>query len=206
MNENNQVNLVGIIVTEPVFSHEFFQEKFYRIYVSVSRMSNKSDVIPVMISEVMLDMSKKYTGNYVEIEGQFRSYNQYSENRTKLILSVFARQIHVINDSKKNGTNQICLNGFIVKEPKYRITPLDREIADILVAVNRSYKKSDYIPCICWGRNARRISRFGVGTEVCLTGRIQSREYVKHLDNETEEIRMAYEVSVSRIDIMESEE
>lgn len=202
MNENNQVNLSGIITTEPEYSNEFFKEKFYKMYIKVSRMSDTSDIIPVIISGLMLDVSKKYTGNYIEIEGEFRSYNQHDENKVKLILSVFAKKVHIINSSE----NQIYLNGFIVKEPKYRITPLDREIADILVAANRAYKKSDYIPCVVWGRNARYISQFPIGTEVKLEGRIQSREYTKYFDDGTAETRTAYEVSVSRIDVIEESE
>lgn len=202
MNENNRVILSGVITTEFEYDHEFFKEKFYKTYVSVPRMSDKSDIIPVIVSELILDMSKNYTGNYIEIEGEFRSYNQHDEDRAKLILFVFAKKIRFISHSE----NQIYLNGFIVKEPKYRITPLDREIADILIAVNRSYKKSDYIPCVVWGRNARHISQFPVGTEVKLEGRIQSREYIKNFDDGTQETRIAYEVSVSRIDVVEEKE
>ena len=170
--------------------------------ILVRRLSNSQDVIPVMISERLIDVTQDYRGEYVEIYGQFRSYNRHDEQKNRLILSVFAREIAFIDEEPDGSqTNMIYLDGYICKLPIYRKTPLGREIADLLLAVNRPYGKSDYIPCICWGRNARFASGFEVGEHVQVCGRIQSREYIKRItENETQK-RIAYEVSVSKIDI-----
>jgi single-stranded DNA-binding protein len=202
--ENNQVSIVGEIISDFSFSHEVYGEGFYMVEVSVSRLSNFADYIPVMVSERLIDVSGDYAGKYVYIGGQFRSFNRHEEKRNRLVLSVFARELEVLPDAgEENASNEIFLDGFICKESIYRKTPLGREISDLLVAVNRSYGKSDYIPCICWGRNARFASGFAVGTHVQIWGRIQSRDYVKKI-NETEvEQRTAYEVSVSKIEFLE---
>jgi hypothetical protein len=157
-----------------------------------------------MVSERLIDVSRDYVGQYVYIGGQFRSFNRHEEKKNRLVLSVFARELEVLPDAgEENASNEIFLDGYICKESVYRKTPLGREIADLLVAVNRSYGKSDYIPCICWGRNARFAAGFEVGTHVQIWGRIQSRDYVKKI-NETEvEQRTAYEVSVSKIEFLE---
>jgi single-stranded DNA-binding protein len=202
--ENNQVSIVGEIVSDFEFSHEVYGEGFYMVEVSVSRLSNFEDYIPVMVSERLIDVSRDYVGQYVYIGGQFRSFNRHEEKKNRLVLSVFARELEVLPDAgEENASNEIFLDGYICKESVYRKTPLGREIADLLVAVNRSYGKSDYIPCICWGRNARFAAGFEVGTHVQIWGRIQSRDYVKKI-NETEvEQRTAYEVSVSKIEFLE---
>ena len=154
--ENNQVSIMGEIASEFVFSHEVFGEGFYMVDILVKRLSNSSDRIPVMISERLVDVTQDYQGEYIQILGQFRSYNRHEEKKNRLVLSVFAREISFVEEeSDKMKTNQIFLDGYICKMPVYRKTPLGREIADMLVAVNRPYGKSDYIPCICWGRNAR---------------------------------------------------
>ena len=171
----------------------------------VSRLSDAHDVIPLMVSDRLFDVEKSHIGEKVLAKGQFRSYNKHEENKNRLILSVFVREIEVIDavDDKENKPNQIYLDGYICKEPIYRMTPLGREIADILLAVNRAYGKSDYIPCICWGRNARFAGKLAVGEHVAIWGRIQSREYMKRIgENETEK-RVAYEVSVSKLEYME---
>lgn len=170
----------------------------------VRRLSDSEDRIPVMVSERLLDVTQDYTGKYIEIQGQFRSYNRHEEKRNRLVLSVFARELNFVDEAEESvPLNQIFLDGFICKPPVYRRTPLGREIADMLLAVNRPYGKSDYIPCICWGRNARYASAFAVGGHVLLWGRIQSREYMKRTgENETER-RTAYEVSVSKLEYID---
>lgn len=202
--ENNQVTVMGEIVSDFSFSHEIFGEGFYMVDIRVARLSDSMDIIPVMVSERLIDVTEDYKGYNVVISGQFRSYNRHEERKNKLVLSVFAREIEFveeINESVK--TNQIFLDGYICKEPVYRKTPLGREIADLLLAVNRPYGKSDYIPCICWGRNARFASSFEVGGHVQVWGRIQSREYVKKITELDTEKRVAYEVSVSKVDFLE---
>ena len=199
--ENNQVSIMGEIASEFVFSHEVFGEGFYMVDILVKRLSNSSDRIPVMISERLVDVTQDYQGEYIQILGQFRSYNRHEEKKNRLVLSVFAREISFVEEeSDKMKTNQIFLAGYICKMPVYRKTPLGREIADMLVAVNRPYGKSDYIPCICWGRNARFSSTFEVGGHVQVWGRIQSRDYMKKLDGDITEKRTAYEVSVSKLE------
>ncbi len=202
--ENNQVSIMGKIVSGFTFSHEVFGEGFYMVDISVQRLSESSDIIPVMISERLIDVTRDYVGEYIQVFGQFRSYNRHEEKKNRLVLSVFAREVSFTEDDHdKVKSNQIFLDGYICKTPVYRRTPLGREISDMLLAVNRPYGKSDYIPCICWGRNARFTSGFEVGGHVQVWGRIQSREYVKKLDNDTTEKRIAYEVSVSKLEYLE---
>ena len=202
--ENNQVSIVGEIISDFQYSHEVYGEGFYMVEVAVSRLSNFSDYIPLMISERLIDTSQSYIGQKVYVTGQFRSYNRHEELKNRLVLSVFVREIEFIEEeTEEMKSNQILLDGYICKDPIYRKTPLGREIADLLVVVNRSYGKSDYIPCICWGRNARFAARFEVGVHVQIWGRIQSREYVKRLNEDEVEKRTAYEVSVSKIEYME---
>ena len=202
--ENNQVSIVGEIISDFQYSHEVYGEGFYMVEVAVSRLSNFSDYIPLMISERLIDTSQSYIGQKVYVTGQFRSYNRHEELKNRLVLSVFVREIEFIEEeTEEMKSNQILFDGYICKDPIYRKTPLGREIADLLVAVNRSYGKSDYIPCICWGRNARFAARFEVGVHVQIWGRIQSREYVKRLNEDEVEKRTAYEVSVSKIEYME---
>ena len=172
--------------------------------VRVPRLSDSSDIIPLMVSERLIDVEEDYCGQNIMVQGQFRSYNRHEERRNRLVLSVFAREIEFVDETPESAqTNQIFLDGYICKEPIYRKTPLGREIADLLIAVNRPYGKSDYIPCICWGRNARFASNFTVGTRCEIWGRIQSREYIKKLSEEDAEKRVAYEVSVSKLELRE---
>ncbi len=202
--ENNQVSVIGEIVSGFTFSHDVFGEGFYMMDVLVKRLSDSEDVIPVMVSERLIDVKEDYVGESIRIQGQFRSYNRHEEKRNRLVLSVFAREVEFLEEEVENAkTNQIFLDGYICKAPVYRKTPLGREIADLLVAVNRPYGKSDYIPCICWGRNARFASSFEVGGHTQIWGRIQSREYVKKIDETESEKRTAYEVSVSKLEYIE---
>ena len=199
--ENNQVTIMGKVATEFSFSHEVFGEGFYMVEVEVKRLSNSEDRIPLMISERLIDVTQDYTGEYIMVHGQFRSYNRHEEQKNRLVLSVFVREISFMEEEPDGTkTNSIWLDGYICKEPIYRKTPLGREIADLSLAVNRPYGKSDYIPCICWGRNARYASGFEVGEHVQLLGRIQSREYVKRISDTETEKRVAYEVSVSKLE------
>ena len=199
--ENNQVTIIGKVATEFSFSHEVFGEGFYMVEVEVKRLSNSEDRIPLMISERLIDVTQDYTGEYIMVHGQFRSYNRHEEQKNRLVLSVFVREISFMEEEPDGTkTNSIWLDGYICKEPIYRKTPLGREIADLLLAVNRPYGKSDYIPCICWGRNARYASGFEVGEHVQILGRIQSREYVKRISDTETEKRVAYEVSVSKLE------
>ena len=201
MIENNKVSVIGEIVSGFSFSHEVFGEGFYMVDVAVSRLSQQADVIPLMISERLVDVSRDYTGQTVEAIGQFRSYNRHEGVKNRLMLSVFVREIHFIEEfTDYTKTNQIFLDGYICKLPIYWKTPLGREIADLLLAVNRPYGKSDYIPCISWGRNARYAAGFSVGTRVRIWGRVQSREYTKKLSDTECEKRVAYEVSISKLE------
>ena len=201
---NNQVNVYGEVISEFTFSHEVYGEGFYMVHLSVRRLSNVFDTIPLMVSERLVDVSKDYRGKFFEACGQFRSYNRHEGAKNRLVLSVFVRELSFLEEfTDYTKTNQIFLDGYICKEPIYRKTPLGREIADLLIAVNRPYGKSDYIPCIAWGRNARFASAFEVGSRVRVWGRVQSREYTKKLSEIESEKRIAYEVSVSKLECTE---
>ena len=202
--ENNRVSVIGVVVSGFEFSHEVFGESFYIMELSVNRLSDQSDTIPVMISERLIDINQDYRGRTMEAIGQFRSYNRHEGTRNRLVLSVFVREYHFMEAfTDYTKTNQIMLDGYICKPPVYRKTPLGREIAELLVAVNRPYSKSDYIPCIAWGRNARYVSTFEVGTRLRVWGRVQSREYMKKISETESEKRIAYEVSVSKLEYVE---
>ena len=204
--ENNNVELVGEIVSDFRFSHEVYGERFYFVDVAVKRMSETIDYLPLLISEYLIDVNTNHIGEIIHVTGQFRSYNRHEELKNRLVLSVFVREIEFIEEeTEEMKSNQIILDGYICKDPIYRKTPLGREIADLLVAVNRSYSKSDYIPCICWSRNARHASGLPIGTHLKITGRVQSRDYIKHHSNGEEEERRAYEISASRIEVISDE-
>lgn len=204
--ENNQVTISGEIVSNFEFSHEVCGEGFYVAHLRTERRSGTKDIVPIMVSERLVDVKESRIGQTVKISGQFRSYNRREENKNHLILSVFVREFEVIDEKPfTDNENKIFLDGYICKQPTYRKTPLGREIADILLAVNRPYGKSDYIPCIAWGRNARYVSDLGIGTRLNIDGRIQSREYCKKISEDKIEKRIAYEVSVSKMEVMEDE-
>ena len=192
---------MGKVASSFTFSHQVFGEGFYLVDILVKRLSDSEDRIPLMVSERLVDVSQDYEGEYIMVQGQFRSYNRHEEKKNRLVLSVFVRELSFVEEADESiKTNQIFLDGYICKPPVYRKTPLGREIADLLLAVNRPYGKSDYIPCICWGRNARYASAFEVGGHVLLWGRIQSREYIKKLGENETETRTAYEMSVSKLE------
>ena len=211
--ENNHLVLVGKVCSEKTFSHEIYGEKFYMFDLEVPRLSKAVDVIPITVSERLITNIDIEIGNELAIEGQFRSYNSYENEKNRLILTVFAKDISEVNEEevseeeeKKKISNEVILIGYVCKKPIYRQTPFDREIADILLAVNRAYNKSDYIPCIAWGRNARFCQNIEVGTEVKILGRVQSRKYEKKFEDGTSETRVAYEVSVSSMEIIDKKD
>ena len=210
--DNNHITLVGKITDEKKFSHEIYGEKFYTFDLSVPRLSGNADIIPVTISERLFKEEDLVVDKKVKITGQFRSYNSYENERNRLILTVFAKDIEFLPNqeeeivaSKDLVSNEVVLTGYICKTPIYRQTPFGREIADILLAVNRAYNKSDYIPCITWGRNARYCSKMEVGTEVKVVGRVQSRAYEKKHEDGTVEQKIAYEVSISNLEVIDND-
>lgn len=199
--KNNQVTIMGEVASKFIYSHDVSGKGFYMVDVLVKRLSNSDDRIPLMISERLVDVHRDYTGEYIMVTGQLRSYNRHDEQKNSLVLSVFVREFALVEEElDRTKTNNILLDGYICKVPIYRKTPLGREIADLLLAVNRPCGKSDYIPCICWGRNARFASGFEVGEHLRIVGRVQSREYEKKLSESEKEKRVAYEVSISKIE------
>ena len=196
--DNNNVEIGGEIIEEPKFSHEIYDEKFYKFLIKTKRLSNYEDILPVIISERLVNLEDIKIGKVVKIYGQFRSHNLQTETKNKLVLSIFVKEIEFTDDKNVLTLNDANFIGYICKEPVYRKTPLGREIADVLIAINRTYKKSDYIPCILWGRNAKFCETLKVGDLVKLSGRIQSRSYEKKLDNGDIIKKTAYEVSISK--------
>ncbi len=198
--DNNNVSIVGIVKKEPKINHEVYGEKFYIFSILVKRLSKSFDIIPILISERLIDISKIIEGQPIAVEGQYRSYNNIIGNRSKLVLNIFAREANFVEPLENSDyKNEIFLDGYICKKPNYRTTPFGREISDVLLAVNRAYNKSDYIPCICWGRNARFCERLTVGKEIKIYGRVQSRYYEKKMGDYVEK-RVAYEVSVNKLE------
>ena len=208
--ENNHIILVGKVTSDKVFSHEVYGERFYIFKMEIPRLSGTSDIIPITVSERLLTQDLNI-GEKIVVKGQFRSYNTYVDNKNRLILTVFAKDIIRESDftdeqeewEKQNISNEVVLNGYICKTPIYRQTPFKREIADLLLAVNRAYNKSDYIPCIAWGRNARYCQNMEVGTCVKIGGRVQSRIYEKKHEDGSVEERVAYEVSIGSMEIVD---
>ena len=210
--ENNYLTLVGKVTGEKRFSHEIYGERFYIFDLSIDRLSGNADIIPVTVSERLIKEEMLQEGKTLLVKGQFRSYNSYDNGKNRLILTVFAKDAVEVeeNEDEENEmakkdmvTNEVILIGYICKKPIYRQTPFGREISDILLAVNRAYNKSDYIPCIAWGRNARFCQDLEVGTQVKIVGRVQSRIYEKKFEDGTVEQRVAYEVSVGSLEIIE---
>lgn len=203
--ENNQVMLKGEIVSNFEFSHEVFGERFYVTTLATKRLSEQEDIIRVIVSDRLVDVETEWKGRFVKVLGQFRSYNKHEDRKSHLVLSVFAEKLEDAIE-EENGFeygNTIFLDGYICKPPVYRKTPLGREIADIFLAVNRAYGKSDYIPCIAWGRNAKYAGNLEVATRLRIKGRIQSREYRKRISETESEARMACEVSITKLEVIE---
>lgn len=213
--DNNHLILMGKVTSDKRFSHEIYGESFYIFDLEVPRLSDTSDIIPVTISERLIQDEKMIVGSKVLIRGQFRSYNSYENEKNKLILTVFAKDIFYeeeieeqleSEESKDQTSNEVILTGYICKKPIYRQTPFGREIADLLLAVNRAYNKSDYIPAIAWGRTARFCQNLEVGTEVKVTGRVQSRSYEKKFEDGTTITKVAYEVSIGSLEVIDEKE
>ncbi len=212
--ENNYLTLVGKVTGEKKFSHEIYGERFYIFNLEIPRLSGVEDIIPITISERLINEDTLNEGQKLLVKGQFRSYNSYESEKNRLILTVFAKDVRVISEEEQSEeenemtkkdviTNEVVLIGYICKKPIYRQTPFGREIADILLAVNRAYNKSDYIPCIAWGRNARFCQNLEVGSQIKLVGRVQSRTYEKKHEDGSVETRVAYEVSVGSLEVIE---
>ena len=214
--ENNYLTLVGKVTGEKKFSHEIYGERFYIFNLSIPRLSGNADIIPITVSERLIKEDTLQEGKKLLIKGQFRSYNSYENEKNRLILTVFAKDIVEVEEKEEEQenemvikdtiTNEVVLVGYICKKPIYRQTPFGREISDLLLAVNRAYNKSDYIPCIAWGRNARFCQELEVGTEVKVVGRVQSRNYEKKHEDGTVETRVAYEVSVGSLEVINENE
>lgn len=204
--DNNIVKIGGRVTSQLEFSHEIYEEKFYKFYIETKRMSEYSDKLPIIISERIMNIEEIKIGDIIVVEGQFRSYNQMIDGRSKLVLSIFAKEFEKTEDERVLTLNDATFIGYICKKPIYRKTPLGREIADVLLAVNRTYKKSDYIPCILWGRNAKYCEQVEIGDMIKLNGRIQSRNYEKKQEDGTTISKVAYEVSVSRLSIKRKKE
>ena len=202
--KNNRVYISGEIVSDATFSHEVYGEGFYEFFVRVMRLSGQADILPITISERLIQGGMLCKGKTVCALGQFRSYNKIENGRSRLMLTVFVREL--LDELPDKNPNSILLSGYICKPPIYRTTPFNREIADILIAVNRAYNKSDYIPCIAWGRNARFVKNLSVGDKIAISGRIQSREYQKKLSETEIKTMTAYEVSVSKLAAFDSAE
>jgi single-stranded DNA-binding protein len=211
--ENNYLTLVGKVTGDKKFSHEIYGERFYIFNLSIARLSGNADIIPITVSERLLKEDTLIEGRKLLVKGQFRSYNSYENEKNRLILTVFAKDLREIEENENDEenemvkkeviTNEVVLVGYICKKPIYRQTPFGREIADVLLAVNRAYNKSDYIPCIAWGRNARFCQDLEIGAQIKLVGRVQSRMYEKKHDDGTIENRVAYEVSVGSLEVLE---
>lgn len=203
-NENNKVKLMGCVAEEPILSHKVYGEGFYKTVIAVERLSGACDLVPVTVSERLLTSCPAVVGEEYCITGQFRSYNNYSDTGSRLKLTVFAKTFCPAQESDADEPNDIFLDGYLCKEPVFRSTPFGREIADMLLAVNRSYGKSDYIPVIAWSRNARFCATLPVGTHIRIYGRIQSREYQKKTEDGTV-IKTAYEISASKLELPDDE-
>jgi len=196
--DTNIVYLRGEIDSNMEFSHEIFGEKYFNTKIKINRLSESYDTLPLTISERLLQEIDMDNNNKVNVIGQLRSYNKNIDNKNRLVLTVFVREINESEDENKDP-NSIFLDGYICKEPVYRKTPLGREITDLLIAINRPYNKSDYIPSIVWGRNAKFAKTLKVGDRIQMWGRVQSREYDKKLENGQSIKKVAYEVSISKI-------
>lgn len=202
--ENNKAQLSGKIVSEMKYDHEVCWEKFYFTTICVERMSGATDLIPILISEKIFE--NDLNGEYVSVTGRFSSYNKEESGKKHLVLYFFVDEILILDTASVQFVNDIELTGYLCKQPIYRKTPLGREISNLLLAVNRTYGRSDFIPCICWGRNARFASRLNASDNIKICGRMQSREYQKKINDTDYETRIAYEVSISKMEVIKDEE
>ena len=196
---NNSVFLRGAPTAAPVFSHESRSERFFLFPIETVRLSGAADRLNVVLRESMLEEFRPSRAGLLEVRGELRSFNNRNGSGSRLVITVFARALDTPSAAQWENRTELC--GTLCRTPNYRSTPMGREITDLMLAVNRRYGRSDYIPCIVWGRNARRAARWEVGTRLRLIGRIQSREYIKMLDGQQCR-RTAYEVSVSEAEEM----
>lgn len=199
--KNNVAELIGVVKTGFTFSHEIYGESFYSFVMEVARLSNSSDQIPMLVSERLMNVQESMEGKQIAVQGQFRSYNKHTGGKSRLLLSVFVREWAPADPQDSRNPNSIFLDGFICKKPMYRTTPLGREITDLLIAVNRPYNKSDYIPAIAWGRNAKFAETLQIGQNIKIYGRIQSRTYQKKISENETDLKTAYEVSISKMEV-----
>lgn len=199
--KNNVAELIGVVKTGFTFSHEIYGESFYSFVMEVARLSNSSDQIPMLVSERLMNVQESMEGKRIAVQGQFRSYNKHTGGKSRLLLSVFVREWAPADPEDPRNPNSIFLDGFICKKPMYRTTPLGREITDLLIAVNRPYNKSDYIPAIAWGRNAKFAETLQIGQNIKIYGRIQSRTYQKKISENETDLKTAYEVSISKMEV-----
>lgn len=203
--ENNIITLTGTVESFPQYSHSVLDENFYTFVLRVPRLSENDDFLPVTVPERQMDKELISIGKTIKVRGQLRSYNKYTQTKTRLILTVFARGIAPALEEDTENPNEIFINGFICKEPVYRRTPFGREITDLIVAVNRAFNRSDYIPAIAWGKNAVYSENLAVGSNVMLWGRLQSRNYNKRISENETEVRTAYELSVTKIEKLDGD-
>lgn len=200
----NKIKVTGFVANEPAYSHKIYGEKFYKFNLKSERLSGTTDTLPCIVSETIVGTVEWQKD--IEITGEIRTRNYTDENgKRKCEISIFVESVRDYDGF--HDDNEVTLTGFICKEPKYRETPLGRQICELVIASNRERSdKSDYIPSIAWGRNALRVSQMAVGAKVEVVGRFQSREYIKHLEDGTEETRVAYELSICKIKESETDE
>jgi len=201
-NPMNRIVAAGVLTEEPVLSHEVMNEPFYAATLEVKRLSGAVDRIPLTLPGKLVPEGGFPLHTLLLVEGQVRSYNKIVEGAGRLMVTLFAQRV---TEGGDETMNRVEIVGALCKPPVYRSTPFGREICDMMLAVTRAFGKSDYIPCIAWGRNAQYASRFAVGDKVCVSGRLQSREYQKLLENGEYLVRNAYEVSAFTIEAFEGE-
>ena len=194
----NHITLCGTLRALPEYSHSNHERRFFRFELEVERLSGTADVLPVMAAEDVLMAADLFAGGRFLVEGQIRSFNSRAESGRRLIISVFAESV---TTTEQPPQNDAVLTGTICKPPIYRRTPLGREICDVMLAVPRQYQRTDYIPCILWGRSAQEAASALPGSKLHVTGRLQSRDYIKVIDGESF-TRTAYELSVTEAEFL----
>ena len=191
--ENNYIKLCGTVAAAPVYSHTGRGQQFFTFPLEISRLSGNTDKLNIILRKEQLSLLEDTGRGKLCVTGQLRTYNNRRGEGAKLVITVLAKELHFCTGEDEN---LVCLTGTICKQPSLRVTPMGRDICDIMLAVNRHYGRSDYLPCICWGLKAREAALWPVGTTLKLEGRLQSRPYIKLTENGPQE-RVAFEVSVS---------
>lgn len=192
---SNRVQLCGVMAGRPAFSHESRGERFFTFPLEIERLSGTTDTVHIILREGLLAAAEVGAAEKLLVTGELRSYNNRSGEGPRLVITVFARELCFADGPDEN---HVWLTGTLCKAPNLRTTPMGRDICDLMLAVNRHYGRSDYLPCITWGTRAMEASDWRVGDRVCLTGRLQSRRYIKILDGAQVE-KTAFEVSVTDI-------